>query len=380
MNDILDMILENWEIVGAIAYEVIARIWPTRWNLSILDNGWKILNLVLPNLRKRSAKDKYVRVSDANEVIFSATGATAKLEKNTVNVPVTRHILFALTLFVLASCNSSAQTWQSFKGIRLVNNSDTTAQLHVQGSLFFDDVVDSLYLYNGSRWLNLSRGAVKQSGAYWPLSGTVNASNALINFPGGVTAFTKTASGSFQFNGASQVIFGTVPAPANVLTTGNHTVQGAFLVNNANVRFPNIATVTPSTEQILLIDGTNTVVKGNATLPTSGTFTPTLTPQAGIASITVQSCYYTRIGNIVTVYGSATGTFNATTICQFDFTLPITASAVNHTGSGSASVSGTTSAALYAVSLLSTSVGTIQIPGTSGNSFACDWILTYPAL
>lgn len=78
---LLHFLLSNWPIFGPVAYEIIARVWPTKWNISLLDNVWKIVNLLIKNKR----------VPDGTE---SVVGTDAKGQPiNNVQVKVKTHIL-----------------------------------------------------------------------------------------------------------------------------------------------------------------------------------------------------------------------------------------------------------------------------------------------
>lgn len=50
-------------------YEIIARLKPTKRNLSILDKIHTILNFIIPNLKDGKDKDKAVQIHDAIDEI-----------------------------------------------------------------------------------------------------------------------------------------------------------------------------------------------------------------------------------------------------------------------------------------------------------------------
>jgi len=52
MEKIIDFIVANWEWLSLIVAEIALRVWPTKWNLSILDNLLKLINLIITNRRK----------------------------------------------------------------------------------------------------------------------------------------------------------------------------------------------------------------------------------------------------------------------------------------------------------------------------------------
>jgi len=54
MQTIIDFFRDNWVAgigIAVIAYELVARLWPTKWNISILDGIFFILAAIIPNRR-----------------------------------------------------------------------------------------------------------------------------------------------------------------------------------------------------------------------------------------------------------------------------------------------------------------------------------------
>lgn len=200
MNAILDFLTENWEMLSLLIYEIVVRVWPTKWNLSILDQTMKLIGTILKNRRVPQGDENVERKADGTLV-------------NAVKVDLTKHIIKSLLVVMMVgvfACSSQAQQWENYKGIRLVNNRDTAQQIAVQGSLFFDDVLDSLYLYDGARWLNLSRAASNGGGG-----GLMTASNGLnvlgsdvrlggsLTQPVNITGLTATNTFSIEQDGTA---------------------------------------------------------------------------------------------------------------------------------------------------------------------------------
>lgn len=111
LNFIWGYIVEHWETVGLIIYEIIARVWPTKYNISILDNVWKIVNFVMENKRKASGHEQIIDITKNNVPV------------NNVKAKVTQHVLKTLLILFMfgISFASSAQNWQAFKGVWLKN-------------------------------------------------------------------------------------------------------------------------------------------------------------------------------------------------------------------------------------------------------------------
>lgn len=176
----MDFIFEHWELISVLLYELIARIWPTRWNVSLLDNIWKLVNLLVKNRRIIDGNERYGINSDGT--------------KNIVSVYKDRHILKVIILFMLFSVTAEAQIWQNFKGVRLVNESDTTEQLSVEGSIYYDETDNVFYGRNNIGWKPFQIGAV--TGNFWPLDGT----SALLS-----NSQVNSGGFSFYYNGQFRV-------------------------------------------------------------------------------------------------------------------------------------------------------------------------------
>lgn len=252
MNAILDFLTENWEMLSLLIYEIVVRVWPTKWNLSILDQTMKLIGTILKNRRIPRGDENVERKADGTLV-------------NAVKVDLTKHIIKSLLVVMLVGVfaySSQAQQWENFKGIRLVNNRDTTQQLAVQGSLFFDDVLDSLYLYDGTRWLNLSRAGSNGGGAsvvipsgqvpygtgtgitselafkYFPSNNRLQLDNGSLRIPSVLGETSIHAPQSQGHNGGVQIVSGTKPVTRLTnfglnLTSTNSNADSLWIRNTA---------------------------------------------------------------------------------------------------------------------------------------------------
>jgi hypothetical protein len=100
-------------------------------------------------------------------------------------------------------------------------------------------------------------------------------------------------------------------------------------------------------------------------LPTSGSYTPTLTNTANITTSALNQAYYTRVGNIVTVTIGGTMTPTAAATTTLTFTLPITSSNGTQSFVGSGSQNMTASWIPGNVSIVSTTTGQWTLVTTS---------------
>jgi len=77
MEAVLNFIKENWLWLAPVLWEIIARIWPTKWDLSILDLIKRIVDMIIINKR----------VPDGKEVLVPGDSS-----KNLIKVDVNKHI------------------------------------------------------------------------------------------------------------------------------------------------------------------------------------------------------------------------------------------------------------------------------------------------
>lgn len=191
MKFILNLILDNWIFLGPIIYEIIARLWPTKWNVSILDAIWKVIGIMIPNNRE----------PDGTETLEKSNGIIT----NKIKVKVGKHIVRVLIpLFMF--CNfAEAQIWQAYKGVRYVNSGDSSTWLPVGGTITYNDATHRLMGYD-TAWFNL-RGSGGGGGAFWPLSGTASTTGTnIIN--GGNKQLLNTTGGAPPQRGGIEAVAG----------------------------------------------------------------------------------------------------------------------------------------------------------------------------
>jgi fibronectin-binding autotransporter adhesin len=137
------------------------------------------------------------------------------------------------------------------------------------------------------------------SGSYQPL----NVSGSVVTILDGGTTVAVFDSGSVAITGT-------------LSTTGALTYGGVTLSNSVTGTGKMVLDTTP-TLATPVFSGTPT---GTVT---SGTYTPTLTGVANIASSTALECQYIRVGNVVTVSGGALIDPTAAVATSFRITLPV---------------------------------------------------------
>jgi hypothetical protein len=181
-------------------YEILVRIFPTRKNISILDNSMKIINAVIVNKRKMSGNELHAGHDSKGNLL------------NKIYVKTDKHIIsvFILMLLSLAAFSQSPITTQS-RGLFLYNGSDTTTLKNTRtslqsatgntGGLFFDKTNNKWRVWDGTAWVNWN--LFNSSGA-----ATVTASNGLTKTLNNITLGGTLASNT-TINGASNnLVFG----------------------------------------------------------------------------------------------------------------------------------------------------------------------------
>lgn len=229
MKEVLNFILENWVWLSPILLEILLRLMPTDKDTSIISNAFKLLNKIIPNIRKPKVEDKAALQSDGTL-------------KNVVAVNTKRHIIPIVLLLSVISFGASAQIWQNFKGIRLVNEAKPITQLQpVSASITWalDSVggTKDLYAYD-TAWFKLRQGggggsvdSVK-SGNGITVDNT-DAANPIINL-GGFLTDDVLIDGAFNFE------IGTQDTPLNefnLQTDAGITFTGEALDIETSVRF-----------------------------------------------------------------------------------------------------------------------------------------------
>jgi hypothetical protein len=112
LHDIFDLVRDNWPVISGVVYEIVARVIPTKRNLSLIENGLKVINLLIKNRRKEDPTD----VVDFKDSTI-----------NKVFVERDKHIISSMLIgmIMLSSC-AMAQNPVNATAVRLVNVTDST--------------------------------------------------------------------------------------------------------------------------------------------------------------------------------------------------------------------------------------------------------------
>lgn len=172
VKNIWQFVLDNWYYIAPLI-EALLRTIPTKKNISIIDNAWKLLNWIITNRRKPDGSED--QVSDT---------------KNAVIVNIKKHILFALLIIPFAGSAQSpiiqqvrasmytSPGAQDTAVIKTTRTSLQTANGNTSG-LFFDEYNNKWRVWNGTTWVNWNN-FTGSSGAFWKLGGQSDLTSAVI--------------------------------------------------------------------------------------------------------------------------------------------------------------------------------------------------------
>ena len=215
MKDILNWLIDNWEDclgLSLLLWELIVSLKPTTKNLSLFDLVFKVIRVILPNIRKKLTTDVVVD--------FTAKGKPV----NEVPVRQDRHVVkMVLILFMLSfGLSAIAQTNTVFKAGVSINADSTTVRANTVNyqNLYGTNDVGVLYYNNESnKWRVFAAGSWSDLGG----GGSGGLSDAL--------TFNQTFIGN-----ASNVATGlTLPfvMPENYGAVGNGIADDATALQNA---------------------------------------------------------------------------------------------------------------------------------------------------
>lgn len=238
------------------------------------------------------------------------------------------------------------------------------------------NVTASYFLGNGSQLTGVSVAKIANGTSEVNLPIASGNANITIGGTANVAVFSTTgeyitgllsASGNIisaaNVSGGNLKTGGLITATGNV-TGGNLTVVGISNLNsNANVKITG-----GSTGQLLSTDGTGNLawISSGNIAPTSGTWTPTLVPETGSYSLTINNTYYQKIGGVA--------------FCTFDITIASQSSPTGNVIMGNlpfisattAATTGSLAVSYYALMNSPTNVVSGAVPG-SANTVTMYW-------
>jgi hypothetical protein len=275
LKTILNLAWEHWGVTSSIILfilEIILRRWPTKNNVSIIDNVRKLLDFIQQNKRKPQTKDEYLPLMN---------------DFNKVFVKRDRHIL-PIIIFLCVTFNSFSQSpinvqarsvlftspgTQDTTGIRNTRTSLQNINGNTSG-LFFDEFNNKWRVWNGITWVNWNlfnasnvfSGLTANTLVFANTTSSITSTTA--TYVSGRTTFTPTAT-------VSGLNIGSFAGNPSTLINGdffyNSSTNGVSMYVNGATNLM-LRTTAPATTRIPFYTGTNGGVADDADLTfTAGT-------------------------------------------------------------------------------------------------------------
>lgn len=362
MNAILPFIIEHWAAISAIIAAIGLRLFPTEKNYDVFHKVLRLLDLIIPNIKKGGGRH------------------AAKI------------ILFFALASVSAGCYAQLNTTTRLVKFRSgVQNAIDTAEANGnEGNIWYDFVTGRYRANEGGENKFLIGGS---GGAFWPLGGTQNftgdvniednfsstairigalfdpieswsifASNSWsVYSPGGISInggggsiSTDATSLDIQTSGTNPLDISSASGDIGISTSGNVnlTSTGGNIISSAqngisfstsagdisNIASGNVILsalggndITATASDELALTGGTVVMSGDVVLnPTSsasqlysGTYTPVGTTSTNTTVVTPKVAQYMRVGNVVTVSGRVDVTFAASGVARWELSVPV---------------------------------------------------------
>lgn len=219
MKEALNFIIENWYWLSPVVLEILLRLLPSERDTSILSNLFKILNKVVPNIRKPKTEDRAALQNDGTL-------------KNTVHVNTKRHIIPIVLLLV--SFSSFGQIWPSYKGVSLVNATDSTSVIATRsqnGSMYYNTQSGKFRVYENGVWKDMTGTGGAGGGLQAADNGLTQVGN-VVEFGGTLTNLTT----GIDLDGNSFTITNGSPG-TGTLSFSNHGSNLIDLGNNGDAQY-----------------------------------------------------------------------------------------------------------------------------------------------
>jgi len=248
---------------------------------------------------------------------FSSTGTTTKIELNRLSSGSSSSIDFTTSGITYGDTGRTDFRLRNFSNSLFIENS-----FNNNGTIFSID-------YNGTATItNKANTALvinNNGGTY----GIDIKNNGGSNNPTNIQSnnYKKTQNARFINNGTGTtynlLVENTGGASGDFLNARTNGVSKIILSDSGTLTALSFVKSGGTSSQYLMADGS--VSSGSGGNMTGGTYTPTLTNVANITSTTAYKCQYTRVDNIVTVYGKMEidATNGTSTVTTVEISLPI---------------------------------------------------------
>ena len=142
-----------------------------------------------------------------------------------------------------------------------------------------------------------------------------------------------------------------------------------------NVRIGNLA---GGTSALLETDTAGNIQRSATVLPTSGTYTPTLTAISNVSSVTLAGTpTYTRIGNVITVSVSFNVSVSGSAFTEFSMTLPVNMAIGASKKIGSVDIGSSVPVVYYTANGSIVNSSTFKVSFTTTNNSSCSGNFTF---
>ncbi len=225
MNETINFASEHKEAIAGIAtlvYEIVASIWPTSKNISLLDKAIKLFRFLVPN---RSTK----------ETVIAEIGDS--ISESTKN-----HVIKMIVIFMLCSVGSFAQLNTNVKSLNSYNTDSATVRSNTNtlqtaygqiGTLYYNKQSYKWRVYQDSVWYDL----VNASSGFALTNGSGTTSNGSAVDLGGTLSKNVDIDGNFDFNIGNTIPTSSFNAFAdniNIASTGSTSLTGLTGVTISN--------------------------------------------------------------------------------------------------------------------------------------------------
>jgi hypothetical protein len=297
--------------------------------------------------------DGTVAMGDLSNLAGNYTGANFIMFGSSKNIGINT------TTDVASAKLHISSTTQGFLPPRMTTTQKNAISSPVAGLQVYDSTTNAPNYYNGTAWIELGAGGGGVTG-----SGTINnlpkwtgitaLGNSILDDDGTSASVALASGGSFNIKYISAIklaltggtTFGAIDLPVGLDFVIRPDSVEKFKITSVGQlvlsSYTSPLSIPGTAAGLLAFDSSGNIITTSVTVASSGTYTPTVTAiSGGATSVTSNVARYTRVGNVVTVYGfffyQPSGSGAVETNNEFTITLPITRTVTTNAASGTVS-------------------------------------------